>query len=78
MSPVTVWQAQFLDALVEYLVGNEAEQSIKLSLDDKSSLLWLQVRSATPLTGYYPGPTGKARARQELKAFLGWPDEEHC
>lgn len=42
----------FIRKLAEYLAGNQAEQSIRLSMGDEKAKLWSEIRSTTPLFGY--------------------------
>ena len=43
---------RFIKALAKYLVGNQAEMSIKLQMGKPEAKTWAEMRSATPLQGY--------------------------
>ncbi len=58
---------EFIDVLAEYLVGNEAEMSIRLQMGQPDAIAWQKLRDATPLFGYYPE---KSKAIRELTEFL--------
>lgn len=60
-------KAKFVRALAEYLVGDQARQSILLEARAPEALAWLKLRSATPLFGY---PTVD-EAVETLTEFLG-------
>ena len=60
-------QQNFVKELAQYLVGNEARNSIGLQMGKESAKEWLRLRSATPLFGYYPDIE---RAEAELYEFL--------
>lgn len=65
-------QERFIDELVEYLVGNEVDMSIRLQMGKPEAKQWSKLRNATPLFGYYGGDSdGKQRAKRELAQFLG-------
>lgn len=61
---------RFIRALAEYLVGNQAEQSIGLQMGKQSAKDWAKLRNATPLSGY---PTVD-EAFSKLCKFLGVSD----
>lgn len=42
----------FITALAKYLVGNQAEMSIKLQMGKPEAKVWAEMRGATPLQGY--------------------------
>jgi hypothetical protein len=58
---------EFIRALAEFLVGNEARKSIELQMGKESAKEWSKLRSATPLFGYYPNIE---KAVKELEKFL--------
>jgi hypothetical protein len=64
-------KAKFIEALAEYLVGNEIEMSIRLQMGKPDAKLWSKVRNASPLFGYYGGSEGMAKAIKELTEWLG-------
>lgn len=57
----------FIEALAEYLVGNEVEMGIGLQMGRPEAKAWQKLRDATPLFGYYPD---RSRAVKELAEFL--------
>lgn len=57
---------EFIKVLAKYLVGNQAEMSIRLQMQQPEALLWRDMRSATPLFGY---PT-EEEAVEVLTKFL--------
>lgn len=57
----------FVKALARYLVGNQAEKSIKLQLSQRDAIEWRDVRQTTPLHGY---PTIE-EAENQLADWLG-------
>lgn len=62
----------FLDALVDFLEGDQAAKSIALSLPDGMvpwAKQWAALRSATPLFGW---SSDKEESRNTLAEFLGW------
>ena len=61
-------QARFVRALAEFLVGDQARQSIELQMGKASAKKWATLRTATPLFGY---PTVE-EAERTLATFL-WP-----
>lgn len=42
----------FINALAEYISGNDAANSIKLQLGDVNAQLWARVRNASGVFGY--------------------------
>ena len=60
-------KTEFIEMLVEYLVGNEVEMSVRLQVGDKDAKAWQRLREASPLFGYYPD---KAKAVRELTEWL--------
>lgn len=58
---------EFIEALAEYLVGNQAEMSVRLQVGLQDAKAWAKLRDKTPLFGY---PT-KEEAVKELTDFLG-------
>jgi hypothetical protein len=42
----------FIRSLAEYLSGNPAERSIRLSMGDKNAQEWANLRGHTPIFGY--------------------------
>lgn len=70
-------RSRFLEALLDLLVNLEAGKNLSLSLP--AGLIpwareWQNLRTHAPLSGYYPGSDGRARARKELADFFGWED----
>jgi hypothetical protein len=43
---------EFIRALAEYLVGNQARKSIELEMGKESAVEWSKLRNKTPLFGY--------------------------
>ena len=60
-------KAEFIEALAEYLVGNETEMSVRLRMGKPDAKAWQKLRDASPLFGYYPD---KSKAIKELTVFL--------
>ena len=58
---------EFIRALAEFLVSDEAEKSIKLQMGTKMAKEWSKLRNTTPLFGYYPDVE---KAIKELEEFL--------
>lgn len=58
---------KFIEALAEYLAGNQAMMSMKLQAGDKGAQLWAKMRGATPLMGYPTVPEAQAA----LASWLG-------
>jgi hypothetical protein len=58
--------SQFVRALAEYLVGNQAHMSILLEIGKPEAIKWQKLRSQTPLMGY---PTVD-EAEKALRGFL--------
>lgn len=50
--PLPSQRARFIRKLAEYLVHDEAMQSIRLEMNDPGAKIWAALRSATPLRGY--------------------------
>jgi hypothetical protein len=63
-------QQKFIRALAKFLTENEAEMSVKLQFRLPEAKQWMELRSATPLFGYYPGEEGLNQAEDELTRFL--------
>lgn len=63
-------QQKFIQALAKFLTENEAEMSVGLQFRLPEAKRWLELRSATPLSGYYPGEEGRKQAEDELTRFL--------
>lgn len=63
---MTTQQETFLDAITDYLVGNQALQSIQLAAGKQSAVQWAAVRATTPLSGYPTIP----EAKEVLRKFL--------
>lgn len=63
-------KTKFIEALAEYLVGNEAEMSIRLQMGKPDAKSWARMRGTTPLFGYYVGPEGMAKAIEQLTEWL--------
>lgn len=63
-------QLRFIKALAKFLVANETEMSVKLTLKREDAVRWCDLRNATPLMGYYDGTEGLERAERELTEFL--------
>ncbi len=64
-------KTKFIEAMADYLVGNEVEMSVKLQMGKEDARLWSKIRNATPLFGYYGGSEGMAKAIKELTEWLG-------
>ena len=60
---------EFVSALAEYLVSDEAIKSVKLQSGDQEAKLWARIRNATPLFGYYKTTE---KAEKELAEWFGW------
>jgi hypothetical protein len=58
---------EFIEALAEYLVGNETEMSVRLQMGEPDAKAWQKLRDASPLFGYY---SDKSKAVRELTNFL--------
>lgn len=58
---------EFIRELAKFLVGNETKKSIELQMGKESAKAWQNLRSATPLFGYYPDIE---KAVKELEEFL--------
>lgn len=56
----------FIKELAAYLVGDQAHQSIRLSMGNADAQQWARLRQATPLSGY---PTVE-EAEEVLTEFL--------
>lgn len=59
-------QEEFLEALAQYLAGDQAHMSILLQMQRPEAKVWAKLRGTTPLFGY---PT-VAEATKELRKFL--------
>jgi hypothetical protein len=64
---------RFIRAVAEYLVIDQAHQSILLSLGDEAARRWARIRTETPLHGY----VDVHEAERVLGEFLGVPMPEH-
>lgn len=64
--PKTDRKAEFVRALAEYLVGDQARKSIELEMGKESAKQWAKLRGAAPLMGY---PTVE-EAEKILTEFL--------
>jgi hypothetical protein len=59
-------KSEFVDALAEFLVSNQATKSIKLQMQDPLAIEWAKLRSKSTLHGY---PTLE-EAKASLREFL--------
>jgi hypothetical protein len=66
MSEIDRRRRDFVRSLAEYLVGNQVERSIELSMHTRQAIQWAHIRSLTPLLGY---PTVD-EAEDTLREFL--------
>jgi hypothetical protein len=57
---------EFIKALAQFLVGNQAHKSILLQMEKPEAKEWAALRNATPLMGY---PT-VSEAIETLEEFL--------
>jgi len=59
-------QKRFVKQLAEYLVGDQAKQSIELQMGKESAQQWAALRNTTPLHGWLTVEEAEA----ELTKFL--------
>lgn len=57
----------FIEALADYLIGDQTEMSVKLSMHLPEAEAWAKLRNLTPLFGWVE----KDEAVRTLKDFLG-------
>ncbi len=57
---------RFIHALAEYLVGDQAQKGVELSLGKPSGEAWAKLRGTTPLIGY----PSVDEAERQLTEFL--------
>ena len=57
---------KFIRVLAEYLAGNQAAMSARLSREDPDAKVWADLRNRTPLTGW----VSVGEAEKVLTEFL--------
>ena len=83
-------QRAFIKQLAQYLAGNQAERSIRLSMGDANAKEWAALRALTPVYGYptveeaeeisagVVGAVSKLSPedREKLEKLIAWVDED--